>query len=192
MFLCSAGALVHAAATVSHAGPNSLNRKVSERDDKVGSGTHLQGLHLLRLSMAVNWIAADHVLLGWVSRSKVLSSSLITPLPAAASFTSLSCSASRAAETRVSGRRRRARTGVNNIVGWIVDGRRATCLMTKKEIRTVGSRLVGGEHHLDQNIPDDRRRPRRRTHSSQAGRSANIPQIYASRRHRTRRWTEDE
>ena len=78
--------------------------------------THLQGLHLLRLSMAVNWTEVDHVLFGCVSRLNVLSSSLITPLPAAASSTSRACSASRLAETRVSGRRRRARIGVHNIL----------------------------------------------------------------------------
>ena len=114
--LCSVGVLTQAFATVSHAGPNSLNHKMSGRNREPSSGTDLQGLHRLRLSMAVNWIAADHVLLGCVSRSNVVSSSWITPLPAAASLTSLSCSASRAAETRVNGRRRRARIEVHNIL----------------------------------------------------------------------------
>lgn len=90
--------------------------EMSGRDEELAAGTHLQGLHLLRLSMAVNWIAADHVLLGCVSRLKVLSSNLITPLPAAASFTSLPWSTSRAAETRVSGRRRRGRIEVHSIL----------------------------------------------------------------------------
>jgi len=103
------------------------------RDEELNDGTHLQGLHLLRLSMAVNWIAADHVLLGCVSRLNVDSSNLITPLPAAASFTSLSCSGSRAAETRVKGRRRRARIGVHNILGLdVLNEIYATCLMHKK------------------------------------------------------------
>ena len=101
----------------------------------------MQGLHLLRLSIAVNWIAVDHVLLGCVSKLKVLSSNFMTPLPAAASLTSWSCSASSAAETRASGSRRRARIWVHNILGWLCQRMCATCLMTKKEIRRFNHTL---------------------------------------------------
>ena len=79
-FLRSTGVLVHALAAVSHEGPNSLDGEVSGRDEGLAIGTHLQGLHPLRLSVAVNWIAADHVLLGCVSRLELLSSNLITPI----------------------------------------------------------------------------------------------------------------
>ena len=64
--------------------------------------------------------------------------------------------------------------------------------MTKKEIRRIHIPTCWAEKTLLQNIPDDRRGSRRRTHSSQAGRSANILKVHAFRRHRTRRWTEDE
>ena len=141
VFLCSAGALVQAFPTVSHAGLNSLSRKISGGNEGLEVGTYLQGLHLLRLSIAVNWMAADHVLLGCVSKSKVLSSNLITPLPAAASLTSWSRSASSVAETRVSGSKRRARIGVHNILGWMRQRMCATCLMTKKEIRRFNRAL---------------------------------------------------
>ena len=117
VFLCSVGALVQAFATVSHAGLNSLSHRMSGYSEEAETGTHLQGLHFLRLSIAVKCIAADHVLLGCVSKLNVLSSSFITPLLAAASFTSWSRSAWSVAETRVNGRRRRARRGVHSILG---------------------------------------------------------------------------
>ena len=60
------------------------------------------------------------------------------------------------------------------------------------EIRRVASRLVGEEYTPSSYIPDHPQRSRRRTHGSQAGRSATTRPIHAFRQHRARRWTEDE
>lgn len=106
--------LVHAFATVLNDGWNSLSTPVRREYITNIRAHYLQGPHLRRGSSAVNAMVADHVRLGEVSKSKVGSSSLITPLLDCASFASLS-RVSSGTKAMQKGRDKRARRGSSNM-----------------------------------------------------------------------------